>query len=268
MKIALIQMDSRADKARNIKKALAFSEEAFSQGADLVLLPEYFYFRGPIKSAEQLRTVAEPVNGPTMQAFATLARKFRGHLLLGTIYERSSDLQKTYNTAVLLSPAGKIVGSYRKQHLFYMRLSGQDMCEGRVFTPGRRVTVLRVGDFHLGIAVCFDLRFPDIFERSAKKGANLFIVPSSFSYVTGQAHWEVLLRARAIETFSYVLAPNQIGVNAEGARCWGHSMAVDPWGRVLAQASGTQEEIVYVDIERAQVKKYRDLFPGYKKTKN
>jgi predicted amidohydrolase len=264
MKIALIQMDSRADKAGNIKKALAFSEEAFSQGASLVLLPEYFYFRGSIEGVDQMRAVAEPVHGPTTRAFAALTRKFRGNLLLGTIYEKSPDPNKVYNTAILLSSAGKVAGTYRKQNLFHMRFLGQETREGALFKPGRNLTVVRVGEFHLGMAVCFDVRFPDIFERSAKKGANLFAVPSSFSYVTGQAHWEVLLRARAIETFSYVLAPNQTGMNVQGGKCWGHSMVVDPWGAVLVQASGTKEEIVYADIELDDVRKCRSRFPGYK----
>ena len=268
MRVALIQLDSRADKVRNIEKSLAFSEEAFSKGAAFVLLPEYFSFRGPIETVERLKAVAEPLNGPTVQAFAVVARKFRGHLLLGTIYERASVTGKAYNTSVLLSPAGKVVTRYRKQNLFHMRSQGRETREGKLFRAGHKLTVVPVGKFHLGIAVCFDLRFPDVFERSAKKGANLFAVPSSFTYATGQAHWEVLLRARAAETFSYVLAPNQTGINADGMRCWGHSMVVDPWGEVLVQASETQEEIVYADIEMATVKKYRDLFPDYKKTRN
>ncbi|MBF0122626.1 MAG: carbon-nitrogen hydrolase family protein [Candidatus Omnitrophica bacterium] len=265
MKVAIIQIDSRADKASNIKKALVLSEEAFSQGADFVLLPEFFSFRGPIKNLAYMGGIAEPVNGPTVRAFSVLAQRFRKHLLLGTIYERATTGRKAYNTSILISPDGKVAASYRKQNLFHMRLLGQETREGKVFKAGHKLTVVPVGEFHVGIVVCFDLRFPDIFERCAKRGANLFVVPSSFAYVTGQAHWEVLLRARAIETFSYVVAPNQIGKNAEGVRCWGHSMVIDPWGKILVQASADQEEIVYADIEIAKVRKYRRLFPGYKK---
>ncbi len=264
MKIALVQMNSTDDKGQNIHRALALCSRAFSRGAQFVLLPEYFYFRGRIKGVAGMREVTEPVDGPTTRMFAAMAQKARGHILLGSIYERSPDPRKAYDTAVLLSPSGKVVGTYRKQHLFHLRLPGQEIRETDTFLPGGRRTVVRVGNFRVGLTICFDLRFPDIFERSVQQGADLFVVPSSFAYATGKAHWEILLRARAIETFSYVLAPNQTGRSAEGARCWGHSMAVDPWGKVLAQASADREEIVYARIDTARVHESRQQFPGYK----
>lgn len=268
MKVALVQLDSRHDKARNIQRALVLCEKALFEGATFVLLPEYFYFRGPLRSWEELAAIVEPVNGPTAQRFSVLAKKFRAHILLGSIYERVLASKKAYNTAVLIDPSGKVSATYRKQHLFHMRLSGYEICEGRFLKPGRELTVVPVGEFRLGIAVCFDVRFPDIFERSAQKGANLFAIPASFSYTTGKAHWEMLVRTRAVETFSYVLAPNQTGVGAEGVRCWGHSMIVDPWGRILAEASANEEEIVCADIDFEETRKYRERFPGYKKIKS
>lgn len=266
MKIALVQMNSTDDKEQNIRKAVVLCARAFSRGAQFVLFPEYFYFRGKIKGSAGMRDLAEPVDGPTTKTFALMAHKARGHILLGSIYERSPDPRKAYDTAVLLSPSGKVAATYRKQHLFHLRQPGREIREAETFLPGGRLTVVRAGEFHVGIAVCFDLRYPDIFERSARQGADLFVVPSSFSYVTGKAHWESLLRARAIETFSYVLAPNQTGRSAEGIRCWGHSMVVDPWGKVLVRASPDREEIVYARIDASRVRQCRQQFPGHKKS--
>ena len=265
MKVALIQMDSRDDKAANIERALALTAQALAQKAIFVLLPEYFYFRGSLAGHPDLQKIVEPVRGPTALRFAALARQHRAHILLGSIYEKSQDPTRAYDTAVLLGPRGLVETAYRKQHLFHLRQGDREIREERIFKPGRQVSVTSVGPWTLGIAICFDVRFPDIFERSYGRGANVFAIPSSFSYTTGRAHWEVLLRARAVETLSYVLAPNQVGRDSQGALCWGHSMVVDPWGRVVAEGSGDREEIIFASIDLARINKVRARFPMYKK---
>ena len=265
MKVALVQMDSQADKARNVGKALDFVRRAFSKKAEFVLLPEYFYFVGPISGAEDLRKIVEPVGGPTTEVFAELAREFRGHVLLGSIYEMIPGQNKAYNTSVLIGPSGKVLAAYRKRNLFHICLPGKEIQEGKVFEPGKTLEVVAVGDFKLGMSVCFDVRFPGLYEAGARRGANVFSVPSAFVQTTGKSHWEVLLRARAIETLSYVLAPAQTGLNAEGVPCWGHSMIIDPWGQIVRQASQNKEEIVFGNIDISIVKKTRTVFPNCKR---
>jgi nitrilase len=264
MKVALVQMDSRTDKARNVRKALDFVRRAFSKKAKFVLLPEYFYFIGKIGGTEDLRKIAEPVGGPTTEVFADLAKKSRGYVLLGSIYERIPGQNKAYNTSVLVGPSGKVLAMYRKRNLFHVHLAKKEIREARVFEPGKTLRVVPVEGFKLGMSVCFDVRFPGLYAASAQRGANVFSVPSAFARTTGKPHWEVLLRARAIETLSYVLAPNQTGLKAGGVPCWGHSMIVDPWGQIVCQASQNNEEIVYGDIALDRIKKTRAIFPNYK----
>jgi predicted amidohydrolase len=258
-------MDSREDKAFNLARAKALSLEALRRGARLVALPEYFYYRGPLKNAGALARIAEPVKGPSVALFAELARAYQAHLLLGSIYERIEGGHKAFNTSVLIGPDGKVTAVYRKQHLFHMLLPKGRIREADIFRPGNKKVMAKAGALRIGMAVCFDIRFPDLFEAYARQGANVFTVPSAFSRKTGEAHWEVLVRARAIETFSYVLAPNQSGENGAGVPSWGHSMIVGPWGEVLAQAGGTGEAVIMADIDPARVRGQRACFPGFKK---
>jgi predicted amidohydrolase len=264
MKVALVQMDSREDKARNVMKALDFVRRAFAKKAKFVLLPEYFYFIGKMPGAEDLRKIVEPVGGPTTEVFAALAKQFRGYVLLGSIYERIPGQNKAYNTSVLIGSSGKVLATYRKRNLFSIRFPEKEIREGNVFKPGKTLKVVSVGEFKLGMSVCFDVRFPGLYHASARLGANVFSIPSAFTRTTGKPHWEVLLRARAIETLSYVLAPDQTGLKAEGVSCWGQSMIVDPWGQIIGQASQNNEEIVYGDIDLSTIKKTRAIFPNYK----
>ena len=264
MKTALVQMASGPDKEENIRKATGFACEAFLKGARFVCFPEYFYFRGPLKTAEEVERVCEPLNGPTVGGFAALATANKAYILLGSIYERANGRGRAYNTSVLLDPKGEVRAVYRKKNLFHVRLPGAEVRESDIFNAGTTATLTKVGPFTLGMAMCFDVRFPAMFEAYARKGANLFTVPASFSHATGQAHWEILVRARAVETFSYVLAPNQTGINAQGLPCWGQSMIVDPWGRILALATTDREEIVYASLDIKEPRSRRRMFPGYK----
>jgi deaminated glutathione amidase len=184
--------------------------------------------------------------------------------LLGSIYEKILGQQKAYNTSVLIGPAGKVLATYRKMNLFHVRFPKKEIRESQTFRSGTSLKVVPVGEFKLGMSVCFDVRFPKLYEACIRRGANVFSVPSAFAQMTGRAHWEVLLRARAVETLSYVLAPDQTGLDAEGVPCWGHSMIVDPWGRVVAGASQNREQIVFGDIDIATVQRTRQTFPNHK----
>lgn len=257
-------MDSGPDKKINIDRALALTREALTKKSELVCLPEYFYFRGPLKTANQLAGIAEPVDGSTVKIFAALAREKKVHILLGSIYEMPRRSGPVYNTSVLLGPDGAVKAAYRKKNLFHIRLPGSEVREADTFASGKAGVIARVGDLTLGMALCFDVRFPKLFEDYARKGVNLFTIPASFAQTTGKAHWELLVRARAVETYSYVVAPNQIGKNAEGLPCWGQSLIVDPWGRVLAQASNDMEEIIYARLDAREPARFRRMFPGYK----
>jgi predicted amidohydrolase len=158
-----------------------------------------------------------------------------------------------------------VLASYRKINLFHIRLPKTEVREGRIFKPGTALKTVALEKFRLGMSLCFDVRFPGLYESLARRGANVLAVPSAFSRATGQAHWEVLLRARAMETLSYVLAPDQTGLNAEGLPCWGHSLIVDPWGQIVSCASRDKEEIVFGEIDISSVKKARGIFPNYKR---
>ncbi len=265
MKVAVIQMSSGPDKENNINKALYFTRKALENKARFVCLPEYFYFRGPLKTKASVEQVVEPVNGPTVSAFAALGRKAKAHILLGSIYEKTRTKGRAYNTSVLLGPDGKVKATYRKNNLFHIRLGPGEIREADIFNPGIHTAMAIVEDFTLGMSLCFDVRFPGIYDHYARRGANLFTVPASFAYTTGKAHWELLVRARAVETFSYVLAPAQAGINSDGTQSWGQSLIVDPWGRILAQASNDKEEILYAGLDHRAPARFRRMFPGYKK---
>ncbi len=265
MKTAVIQMNSSADKIDNVRRALAFTKEAIEERAALICLPEYFYFRGSLATREEIARVVEPIDGPTVKLFSAVARKNKVYILLGSVYEQARDGMRAYNTSILIGPEGCVKAAYRKNNLFHLRLPRAEICEKKLFYAGKKTAMVKAGPFILGMAVCFDVRFPLLFERYASRGANLFTVPAAFSYETGKAHWELLVRARAVETFSYVLAPNQTGLNAQGFPCWGQSLIVGPWGQILAQAGHDKEEVIYAVLDPKEPGRLRRMFPEYKK---
>ncbi len=261
MKVALIQFDAGQDKASNVRRAEQMTQEALGQGARFVLLPEIFSWRGDTQQASHLAQAAENVSGDTVRAFQNLARRAKAFILLGSFFEKSAH-QKVYNTSLLIAPDASVAAKYRKIHLFDARIGDKIIRESDRILPGRRAVVAKIEEWTLGLSVCYDLRFPQLYRRYGQLGAHMLTVPSCFTQATGQAHWEVLLRARAIENFAYVLAPNQIGVDARGVRAYGHSMIVAPWGEVLACGSLAQEEIIYGDVDKKHVDQARKILPG------
>lgn len=261
MKIALIQLSAGVDKAANVAQAIDFVEQALHKGAKLVCLPEVFNYRGDTRHKETVRAMAENIPGASTQPLLRLAKFHKAYILAGSILESASN-GKAYNTSVLINPAAKIIAKYRKIHLFDARLGDKIIKESQCFNPGKLPVTATLGDFKAGLSVCYDLRFPGLYGQYAKKRADLLFVPSCFTQKTGAAHWEVLLRARAIENLSYVLAPNQVGSDFRGVASYGNSMIVSPWGEVIARASGDKQEIIYGDISVDQVTQARNILPG------
>lgn len=261
LKIALIQMRAANDKTENIRRATTFVRAAATKGARMVLLPEVFCFRGKLSLRLLRQEVAETVNGPTVKRFQEIARENDIFLVLGSIYEKVPGKKKLYNTAVVIGPGGKKIGHYRKRRLFDARLATGRVCESGIFLPGKKPAVFPIGKFHMGSAICYDVRFPELFRVYREQGCEMVMIPSNFTYETGRAHWETLLRARAVENRCYVLAPAQCGSDAQGRRSYGNSMVVDPWGKVVARAGTKKEEVLIATVRRKDIIKARMKLP-------
>jgi predicted amidohydrolase len=262
MKAAVIQTNAAANKTKNIEKAVKMVCRAVESGARFILLPEVFNYRGSL-SGEQGLDAAEWMPGPSTQPFIEIARRSKVFILAGSVYERIKASQKVYNTSAVIDPRGEIIARYRKIHLFKARVDNAWLNESRYFQAGSQPIVTNIDKFRTGLSICYDLRFPGLFRRYAQKKADIICVPSAFTKTTGQAHWKVLLQARAIENMCYVLAPNQIGKYDKGVKAYGHSLIVDPWGQILAEASANKEEIIYANLSQENIRRCRRVIPGY-----
>lgn len=246
LRVALVQYEARDDVADNLARATALAREA-AEGADLVILPEYVQYRG---SADGFRASAAPVPGPTTAPFEAIAREQRTWLLAGSHAETSADPARPYNAAPLFARDGSLAARYRKLHLFDVSVDdGPSDRESARVTPGDRAVVADVDGALVGLAICYDLRFPELFRSLAHAGAQVLALPAVFTARTGRDHWEPLVRARAIENGAWFLACGATGAGGPGAiAAWGHSMIVDPWGRVVAEA-GEEETILRADLD-------------------
>ena len=235
MLAAAVQLNSRAGKAENLQAALALTEAAAKAGAELIVLPEYTDYLGPAAGVDQ---IAEPIPGPASLVFGELAARLGVTLVAGSSWERSAaDPHLLHNTVTVFTRSGELAATYRKLHLFDVTLDGVDKAsESLRITPGDRIVQTEADGLRLGIATCYDLRFPEIFRIQALAGGRVLAIPSAFRERTGRDHWEVLLRTRAIENQCYVVAANQVGTDGRGVSYFGRSMIVDPWGIVLACA--------------------------------
>jgi predicted amidohydrolase len=231
--VAVAQMTSTTDVERNLAVAEALVEKAVARGAVFVGLPENFAF---LRSEGEPVPEAQDVEGPWVRRMAGLARRLRVTLLLGSLPERVPGEARVRNTSVLLGPDGATLALYRKIHLFDIDLPGMEhLKESKAVVPGDEVVVAKTALGPVGLSICYDLRFPELYRELARRGARVLCVPSAFTERTGKAHWEVLLRARAIENLAYVLAPAQVGHHGGGRTSHGQAMIVDPWGAVVAQ---------------------------------
>jgi deaminated glutathione amidase len=230
---AAVQMLASDDKAANLKEAKHGVRHAAAEGARVVALPEVFNWRGSKKIE---REFAEPIPGPSSAAMAQLAHDLGIYLLAGSILEEIPGSERAYNTSLLFDPAGKALASYRKIHLFDVDLAnGVSLRESDTRAHGETIAVVKTDLCSMGLSVCYDLRFPELYRGLASQGVELIFIPSAFTAYTGEAHWETLLRARAIENQAYIIAPDQFGKSARSFETHGHSMIVDPWGKVIAE---------------------------------
>ncbi len=256
MKVGLAQLSSRQDKAANLAAAAAAIESLAAQGVDLVLLPEMFNHLG---SDEANAQAAEPIPGPSTEWAACQAREKGIFLHCGSVIERRDD--GNYNTSVVFDRTGTEVARYSKIHLFDIVLpDGTEYRESQFIRPGDRPVVFRCEEFGVGLAICYDLRFPELFRALVDRGAELVLLPAAFTVATGMYHWEPLLRARAIENGCYIAAAGQWGQWARGKQTYGHSLVVDPWGTVIAQCRegvGT----VMADLDRDYLEAVRRRMP-------
>src|SRR5918997_3617787 len=228
---AAIQMSSTPDKEENRERAEALIRDAVSAGAELVALPELWSCHGLEKV---YRENAEPIPGPTTDFLGDLARELGVYLLGGSILEGGRDSERLSNTSTFFDPSGSMTAVYRKIHLFDVRVSDREYLESANIAPGKEVVTAKAGAATLGLSVCYDVRFPELYRLLALRGAEILTVPAAFTLQTGKDHWELLLRARAVENQAFVVAPAQWGRKADGRWTYGRSMIVDPWGTVLA----------------------------------
>jgi predicted amidohydrolase len=258
MRVAAVQLNSTGDKERNLEVAERLVRAAAAGGAELIGLPEKWNLLG---SAAALRAGAEPLDGPTLTAAGAWARELGVHLLAGSIAERIPGEEKLANTSVLIGPDGEIDASYRKIHMFDVEVGGVSYRESANEDPGEEIVTGGLGAVVVGLTVCYDLRFPELYRILALRGARLVAVPSAFTLQTGRDHWQVLLRARAIENQVFVLAPDQIGEAPPHYHSYGRSMIVDPWGVVLASAPD-EECFVAADLDLDAQARVRERIPS------
>jgi predicted amidohydrolase len=258
VRAAAVQLNSNEDKDRNLEIASSLVREAARDGAGLIVLPEKFNVLG---SPEDLRAGAEPVPGPTTDWAASLCRELDVWLVAGSVVERVEGERKLRNTSVLIAPDGELRATYRKIHMFDVEVGGVVYRESDAEAPGDEVVIGDVDGLELGMAVCYDLRFPEIFRIMAVQGARAISLPAAFTVPTGRAHWEVLLRARAIENQAFVIAAGQIGKHPPDHESYGHSMIVDPWGVVLAEAPD-QVCFVATDLDLDAQREVREKLPS------
>jgi deaminated glutathione amidase len=258
MRAAAVQLNSTADRARNLAAAERLVRAAAAEGAELVALPERW---SHLASGEEMAAAAEPLGGPSLEAARSWARELGVHLLAGSVAERGEDGEKPFNTSVLIGPGGEDLAVYRKIHMFDVEAGGVTYRESDHERAGDEVVAGEVDGTGVGLSVCYDLRFPELYRILALRGARLIAVPSAFTLATGRDHWRTLLRARAIENQVFVLAPNQVGEAPPHYSSCGRSAIVDPWGVVLATAADG-ERFVAADLDLAAQERIRERLPS------
>jgi deaminated glutathione amidase len=272
MQIAALQMVSSDDVELNLSRAASLVQQATAQGASLVALPEYFCFMGA-HDRDKL-ALAEPAvavglvpdaKSPIQQCLAHWAHTYGVWILGGTVPIRGSTLDRICNASLVFSPSGVVAARYDKMHLFCFNNGRESYDEGRVLQAGQTLTACEMDingqAWRMGLSVCYDLRFPELYRDLMQPPCDILAVPSAFTHTTGQAHWELLLRARAVENQCYVLAAAQGGQHDNGRHTWGHSMVIDPWGDVLAVLPQGQG-VVMAEVKTERLTQVRAQLPA------
>ena len=263
VKAAAISMTSSPNKGDNLARAKALVLEAARNGADWIQLPEMFHYFGPY---DRIHENAETTHGPAIDLMAGLARQNNVCIFAGTIGERADgDNYRVHNTSYVFNRSGELAGKYQKLHLFNLiNPDGtKNYCEADGFIQGENLSVINVDGFKVGMSICYDLRFPELYRSMLETHGPLdvIIAPSAFTLATGEAHWELLLRARAVENQCYTFAANQVGTHWNQKSTFGHSMIVDPWGRVLANTKN-HEGIAYAELDKDEIDSIRKQIPA------
>jgi predicted amidohydrolase len=258
MRVAVCQLNARDDRAANLAVARDLLSRAAVAGAELAILPEYVDYLGRADGAPK----PEGVDGEFAAFFAEAARDLGLWVHAGSFHETGPDDARTYNTSLIFDPRGQLTATYRKIHLYDVEIAGRvSYQESRTVAPGADTVVTEIAGVPIGLSICYDLRFPELYRALAIAGAKVLVVPAAFMLHTGRDHWEVLLRARAIENQCYVVAAGQIGDHEPHRTCFGRSMIIDPWGTVLAQAPDTVG-IVTADLDLDRLEKIREELPS------
>jgi predicted amidohydrolase len=258
LRAAAVQLNSNSDRSRNLEAAERLVRAAAADGAELIALPEKWNL---LAEGPELAAGAEALDGPSLSAARDWARSLGVHLLAGSVSERAGEGERVFNTSVLVGPEGEDLAVYRKIHMFDVDAGGVSYRESAHEQPGTEVVTVPLGGLIAGLSVCYDLRFPELFRILALRGARLITIPSAFTLATGRDHWEVLLRARAIENQLFVLAPNQVGAAPPHFDSFGRSAIVDPWGVVLATAAD-EECFVVADLDLEAQERVRESLPS------
>jgi predicted amidohydrolase len=261
MRVGLVQLQTPANQPAALAQAEPLIREAAAKGAALIVTPEGSNLLQRAK-AKFFERVATPEDDAAVQGMIALARELKVWLLIGSALVRRDD-GKAANRSILINPLAELAATYDKLHMFDVDLpTGERHRESSLYEPGERAVVADVDGVKVGLTICYDLRFPTLHGALAKAGAEILTVPSAFTRPTGAAHWEVLLRARAIETGAFVLAAAQVGTHEDGRATWGHSMVVAPWGEVVGQLDGEHTGVLIADLDLAEVAKARAAIPA------
>jgi len=258
MKIAALQMVSGPDVAANLASARRLLERAAAEGASLAALPEYFCLIG-LHDRDKLAIAEDLGSGPIQQMLSEAARELGLWIIGGTLPLKTATPERVRNATLVFAPGGERVARYDKIHLFAFDNGRESYDEGRVLEAGTEPVAFDAGGTRVGLSVCYDLRFPELYRGLGP--CDLLAVPAAFTYTTGEKHWELLLRARAVENQCYLIAPAQGGTHSNGRRTWGHSMVIDPWGQVLA-CLPEGEGVVSAELDPARIAQVRQQLPA------
>jgi predicted amidohydrolase len=262
LRVGVIQLCSNQDQDNNLEKTASLIEKATDQKCDLILLPENFSYMGSCDADKN--AVAEQQDHSFVLTFlAEQSRKHQLTIVGGTVPLKSGNSKKIRNSCPVFSANGELIALYDKIHLFDVDLGSEKYCESATVEAGKMPESVSFDGWKIGLSICYDLRFPELYRHYSNIGCNILTIPAAFTVPTGKAHWEVLLRARAIENQAYVIAAGQSGTHPGNRKTWGHSMIIDPWGNVLATL-GDEEGIITVELSLNKLKKIREALPALK----